>query len=134
MIKHVEFISCVATKKHLYECLSIPKLSYNLSEVIPDGTIIIFDQMETAVFGDELKSVLREVALDSRKIKNYVVIVSVSNKDIVMNILSLNGNDKISVLGSASDFQWSRALVSAYIKSLVITRAGVILTSSGLWI
>jgi molybdopterin-guanine dinucleotide biosynthesis protein len=110
--KHVDFISCAATKKHLYECLDIPKLSYNFSEVIPDGTVIIFDQMERAVFGEELKSMLREVALDSRKIKNYVVIVSLSNKDVAEKILSLNGDDKISALGSASDFH----CVSSYVE------------------
>mmetsp|Transcript_11250 Transcript_11250/g.18424 ORF Transcript_11250/g.18424 Transcript_11250/m.18424 type:complete len:288 (-) Transcript_11250:252-1115(-) len=114
--KHVEFISCAATKKHLYECLDIPKVSYNLSEVIPDGTVIIFDQMESPVFGDELKSMLREVALDSRKIKNYVVIVSVSNKDVAEKILSLNGNDKITALGEASDFHWPREFVSDYVE------------------
>jgi molybdopterin-guanine dinucleotide biosynthesis protein len=114
--KHVEFISCAATKIHLYECLDIPRLSYNLSEVIPDGTVIIFDQMERAVFGEELKSMLREVALDSRKIKNYVVIVSLSNKDVAEKILSLNGDDKISALGSASDFHWSREFVSSYVE------------------
>jgi hypothetical protein len=101
--KHIEFVSCAATKNHLYECLDIPKLSYNLSEVIPDGTIIILDQMESPVFGDELKSMLREIALDSRKIKNYVVIVCVSNKEVAEKILSLNGSDKIAALGEASD-------------------------------
>lgn len=114
--RHVEFISCVASKKHLYECLDIPKLSYNVSEVIPFGTVIIFDQMESPVFGDELKSMLREVALDSRKIKNYVVIVSLSNKDVADEILTLNGNDKISQLGNPHDFHWSCEFASAYIE------------------
>jgi Mrp family chromosome partitioning ATPase len=113
---HVEFISCAATKKHLYDHLMIPKMFYNLSEVIPRGTVIIFDQMESPVFGEELKSMLREVALDSRKIKNYVVIVSVSKRDVAKEILTLNGNDKISALGSASDFHWSRELVSRYVE------------------
>jgi hypothetical protein len=58
--KHVEFISCTATKKHLYECLDIPKLSYNFSEVIAHGTVIIFDQIKSPVFGDELKSMLKK--------------------------------------------------------------------------
>jgi hypothetical protein len=109
---YVEFISCVATKTHLYECLDIPKLSYNLSEVISDNTVIILDQMESPVIG-ELKSMLREVAPDSRKTKNYVVIVSVSNKDVAEKILSLNGDGKISSLGSASDFL---SLVSDYVE------------------
>lgn len=113
--KNVEFISCAATKLHLYECLSIPKMSYNLSEVIPDGSVIILDQMECPVYGDELKSMLREVAFDSRKIKNYVVIVSVSDKDIAEKILSLNGNDKFTALGDSEDFRWSEVHVTAYV-------------------
>jgi hypothetical protein len=113
---HVEFISCAASKKHLYDHLTIPKMFYNLSEVIPHGTVIIFDQMERPVFCEELKSMLREVALDSRKIKNYVVIVSVSKRDLAEKILTLNGNDKINALGSASDFHWSRELVCSYVE------------------
>lgn len=116
MGRHVVFLSCAATKQHLYECLDIPKLSYNLSEVIPDGTIIIFDQMEKVVFDEELKNMLRQVALDSRKIKNYVVIVSVSDRDIAKKILRLNGNDKFDPLGNASDFHWSPLLVSTYVE------------------
>jgi molybdopterin-guanine dinucleotide biosynthesis protein len=115
--RNVEFISCTVSKNHLYECLNIPKLSYDLSEVVPNGTIIIFDQMESVAFSEELKNMLRQVALDSRKIKNYVVIVSVSSKEVADKVLSLNGNDKISSLGNSSAFHWSHDLVSDYIEN-----------------
>lgn len=114
--RNVKFISCVANKQHLYDTLGVPKMHYNLSEVIPDQTVVILDQMESVVFGEELKSMLREIALDSRKIKNYTIIVSVSAPEVAQSILSLNGNDKISSLGSASDFRWSREMVSSYVE------------------
>ena len=109
-------ISCAANKKHLYDCLGIPNLSFNLSEVIPDKTVVILDQMESVVFGEELKSMLRESALDSRKNKNYVVIVSLSDHEYAEKILKLNGNEKIRELGSSTDYRWTRDLVSAYVQ------------------
>ena len=53
---------------------------------------------------------LREIALDSRKNKNYVIIVSVSDQEKAQEILELNGNEKILELGSSTD------LVRKYLK------------------
>lgn len=114
--KHVEFVSCVANKAQLYAWLGIHNETFQLSEVLPEGTVLVLDQMETPVWGPELKAMLRELALDSRKSKTYNIVLSVSNLEIAKKILALNGNDKIKLVARSSDFRWGRELVTAYVE------------------
>lgn len=114
--EHVEFVSCAASKQHLYACLNILNEAFQLSEVLPEKTVLVLDQMETPILGPELKSMLLEIALDSRKSKRFNVILSVSNIEAAKKILSLNGNDKIKSLGRCAEYRWGRELVTAYVE------------------
>ena len=113
---HVEFISCVASKEHLYDCLTIPSTSMLLSNVLPRGTIIVFDQVESSIWSENLRSLIKEVALDSRKHKNYNVVICVSSIEVAKKVLALNGNDKIKSMCVTQYFKWDRDLVTKFVK------------------
>jgi len=59
---------------------------------------------------------LREIALDSRKNKKYVIIVSVSDQEKAQEFLELNGNEKILELGSSTDYRWTQDLMRKFVK------------------
>lgn len=113
------YISGVTDKDYVYNRLHIPSLSYRLSEVFPPGAVLVLDHLESVPLTGSLRAFLLEVALDSRKFRNYVVVVCLSNVEAADAILKLNGNSKIHPLCRADSFRWSKEMVEEYVAQLV---------------
>lgn len=113
---YVAYTTCVADKESLYTQLNIPNTGYLLSEVIPNGGVLIMDQMESITVTPELRGLLLELAVDSTMTKYYKVIIAVSNKLMAKEILKLNGGEKIRLLCKPADLMWGDDCVADYIR------------------
>jgi hypothetical protein len=65
----------------------------DLFQYIPNGSLLVFDQVETLALTNDLNNLIRHCALESRRLANCNVVVSVSSAPVACQILNLNGND-----------------------------------------
>lgn len=91
--------------------------AHDLFHVLPNNSVIILDQVEQYGdnISDDLASLLRHLALESRRTIGNNVVVSTSSLKNAAAILSLNGNDKIKLASPPLDFKWDKTLTDNYI-------------------
>jgi hypothetical protein len=87
----------------------------NLFDLLPLRSVIVLDQLEHQKLSDDMKSLIRHLALESRRTSQCNVILSLSDIQVAQEVLSLNGNDKIQQWGRSSDFEWTDLEVKEYI-------------------
>ena len=88
----------------------------NLFDLLPSKSVIVLDQLEhRGKLSEEMKSLIRHLALESRRTAACNVILSVSDVQVAQEVLVLNGNDKIQQWGCSSDFEWTSKEVQEYI-------------------
>jgi hypothetical protein len=72
-----------------------------------------FDQIEHQnKLNEDMKSVLRHLAYASRGISGVSIIVSTANENLVKEILSLHGSDKICSYGTVADRCWTEDIIN----------------------
>jgi hypothetical protein len=62
-----------------------------------------------------MKSLIRHLALESRRTAQCNVILSLSDIRVAREVLGLNGNDKIQQWGRSSEFEWTYKEVKEFI-------------------
>lgn len=91
-------------------------LRHNLFDLLPSKSVIVLDQLEhLGKLSDDMKSLIRHLALESRRTAGCNVILSLSDIQMAQEVLVLNGNDKIKQWGCSSDFEWTSKEVQEYI-------------------
>ncbi len=117
----VQYFACeLQTRKQFFESFGDAKRANDLFEVIPKNSVIIIDQIEHFEnLNEEIKSLLKHLAYESRRVSGVSVIVSTASIKFAQEILRLNGNDKIRVNGAVSDWRWTPELIDKYIASEV---------------
>jgi hypothetical protein len=110
----VELLFNVANKEALCEKLNCSH-HYMLSDVLPNGTVLVLDQMDFSALDVALKDMIVELATNSRNTQAYSVVICVSKLEVATSILSLNGHDKIRQAGSPQSFQWNEDMVTEFI-------------------
>ena len=80
-----------------------------LSDFIPEGSIIIIDQVDFTgdAFNETIQSNITELATDSHNSKKYLVILSISNPNFALKTLGCNGSEKINIMFSPLDLRWT---------------------------
>lgn len=90
--------------------------NHNLFDLLPKKSVIVLDQLEhNGKLSEEIKGLIRYLALESRRTAECNIILSMSDPQIAQEVLNLNGNDKIKQWGSSSDFEWSSEEVKEFI-------------------
>jgi hypothetical protein len=87
----------------------------NLFDLLPSRSVIVLDQLEHHKLSDDMKSLIRHLALESRRTAQCNVILSLSDIQVAQEVLGLNGNDKIQQWGRSSEFQWTDKEVKEFI-------------------
>ena len=88
----------------------------NLFDLLPSKSVIVLDQLEHhGKLSEEMKSLIRHLALESRRTAECNVILSLSDVQVAQEVLGLNGNDKIKQWGCSSDFEWTSKEVKEFI-------------------
>jgi hypothetical protein len=87
----------------------------NLFDLLPSRSVIVLDQLEHHKLSDDMKSLIRHLALESRRTAQCNVILSLSDIQVAQEILGLNGNDKIQQWGRSSEFEWTYKEVKEFI-------------------
>ena len=77
--------------------------------------MLVLDQLDQAgdVIPDDIASLLKYLALESRRTEGCSVIVSTSSLKNAAAIVKLNGNDKIRFAGTSQVFKWESNLTNA---------------------
>ena len=109
-------LNCIQNREYLYETLGVPRLSYDLSEVLQRGTLLIFDQVDSITLNEDAKNMFKQLALDSRRSRHYEVVVCVSDLVVANRILALNDHEKIKSAGPCTLFKWDTTMVKEYIE------------------
>ena len=65
------------------------------------------------------------MAFESCRISGVSVIVSTSSSALASDILHLNGNDKIRVNGTVSDWRWTSDMIDKYLEAPVFQNLAV---------
>lgn len=110
-------ISVIKDKK-INDLLGIPE-NEPLSRYLPHGTIIIlghFDITESSL--REAKENICELATDSRNSKKYSIIISVSNPKTMIDLLNINGGEKVRDLCHPRCIKWTSTEVTQYINKM----------------
>lgn len=114
------FASELQTRKQFFESFGNAKRAIDLFEVIPKQSVIIIDKIEHFEnLNEEIKSLLKHLAYESRRVSGVSVIVSTASVKFAQEILRLNGHDKIRMNGAISDWRWTPELIDKYIASEV---------------
>lgn len=110
------FASELHTRKQFFTAFGDENRDMDLFELLPKKSAIIFDQIEHHdKLNEEMKSLLRHMAYESRRTEGISVIVSTANENLAKEILSLNGNDKIRLNGTVADWRWTEDLIDDYV-------------------
>ena len=107
-------ISVIRDKK-INQLLGVPD-SEPLSRYLPDGTVIILDQFDISEsLPEETKEYILYLATDSRNSKKYSVFISVSNPETMIDLLKINGGEKVKDMCHPTYIKWTSTEASQYI-------------------
>jgi hypothetical protein len=110
-------ISVIRDKK-INQLLGVPD-SEPLSRYLPDGTVIVLEQFDISVsLSEETKEYILNLATDSRNSKKYSVIISVSNPETMIDLLKINGGEKVKDICHPNYIKWTSTEVSQYINEM----------------
>lgn len=109
----------ILTNGGLHAQFGVP-LNESLSGYIPQGTIIVIDQVDcfTENLSLQTKDYLLQLATTSYNSKSFSIIVSVSKPSVMMALLKLNGYEKIRDLCDPLFAKWTIIEARAYVNML----------------
>lgn len=114
------FSSELQNRKMFFTQFGDESRASDLFEVLPQKSVIILDQIEhLGELNSDISRLLKHLTYESRRVAGVSVIVSTSNIGIARDILELNGNDKIRINGSVSDWRWTHDMVDKYLEAPV---------------
>jgi len=114
------FASELQTRKQFFTSFGDENRANDLFDVIPKKSVIIIDQIEhLGSLNDDIKGLLKHLAFESRRISGVSVIVSTSSSVLAKEIIQLNGNDKIRLNGTVSDWRWTPDMIDKYLEAPV---------------
>lgn len=120
------FASELQSRKQFFTSFGDENRANDLFDAIPKKSVIIIDQIEH--FGsltDDIKGLLKHLAFESRRISGVSVIVSTSSSVLASEILHINGNDKIRINGTVSDWRWTPDMIDKYLEAPVFQNLAV---------
>lgn len=89
-----------------------------LFNALPADAVVIMDQFDIVEdTTPEILNMLRNVGIKSMNNKRGNFILCVSNIEVAVSILRLNGHEKIRQFGKTKDFLWNEGLVSRFVES-----------------
>ena len=95
------FASELQSRKQFFSAFGDENRSMDLFEMLPKKSAIVFDQIEHQdKLNDDMKSLLKHLAFESRRLSGVSIIVSTASIPLAKEILDLNGNDKIRLNGT----------------------------------
>jgi hypothetical protein len=93
----------------------------DLFEMLPKKSAIIFDQIgHQDKLNEDMRSLFKHLAYESRRISGVSIIVSTANENLANEILNLNGNDKIRLNGTVADWRWTEDLIDDYVSQIPV--------------
>ena len=111
------FASELNSSAQFYKTFGSDERSEDLFTLMPEKSVIVLDQVETwGTINDDMKRLLRHLALESRRTTNRNVIVSVSDMEVAKLVLCLNGNDKIRAIAGSEVFMWDSHMVDEFVR------------------
>lgn len=114
---HVRYLSSdISTRAQFYEAFGGIDRSSDLFNVMPPKSVIVLDQIEKLYpLSFEMKGLLGHLAVESRRVAEKNIVVSVSSINCAKEILSLNGYDKIQQVGHCQDFMWHENQIDEFL-------------------
>lgn len=110
------FASELQGRKQFFSAFGDENRSMDLFEMLPKKAAIVLDQIEyQEKLNEDMKSLLKHLAFESRRVSGVSVIISTSSLSLAEEILQLNGNDKIRLNGTVADWRWTHDLIDAYV-------------------
>ncbi len=108
----------VIRDKKINQILGVPD-NEPLSRYLPEGTVIVLEQFDISVsLSEETKEYILDLATDSRNSKKYSVIISVSNPKTMIDLLKINGGEKVKDVCHPKYIKWTRTEVTQYINEM----------------
>lgn len=109
----------ILTNGGLHAHFGVPQ-NESLSGYIPQGTIIVIDQVDCFKENISLqtKDYILQLATTSYNSKSFSIIVSVSKPSVMMELLKLNGYEKIRDLCDPLFAKWTDVEARAYVNKL----------------
>lgn len=87
-----------------------------LFEILPLRSLIVIDQLEhLKPMPTEIEGLILHLACESRRTAECNVVISVSDSTLATKVLNINGADKITAAGRATDFRWGKEEVATFI-------------------
>jgi hypothetical protein len=95
----------------LHEVFGVPNTEV-LSSYLPNGTVLVIDHLTTI---QGTTDYVVELATDSHNSKVYSVIICVSDPNVMLKFLSLNGGEKIKDICVPVEVRWGKVHAREYI-------------------
>lgn len=114
--RKVEYYASITSLDHLYDVMGVSSTTVPLSHFIPHNTTVIIDQLDGDIT-DELRKLVRDLAVDSYNSRSYNVVLSISKPALCAAVLSINGGTKIQLIADKSDFMWGAGEIEAYMSA-----------------
>lgn len=102
----------------IHKALSIPDNS-DLSTYLPEGTVIIIDQIDSKVdrIDATMEDYIIKLAAESRNKRVFSLLVSVNDSSVMLKILHMNQGEKIKDVCKPECIQWTQAQANKFIKN-----------------
>ena len=106
------FAGELQSKNQFFTAFGDENRSMDLFEMLPNKSVIIIDQIDyEEKLNDDMKSLFKHLAYESRRMEGVSVIISTSNINLAKEILNLNGNDKFRMNGTVQDWRWTPDII-----------------------
>jgi ABC-type cobalamin/Fe3+-siderophores transport system ATPase subunit len=122
----------------IHKALSIPQNS-DLSTYLPEGTVIIIDQIDSKVdrIDATMEDYIIKLAAESRNKRVFSLLVSVNDSSVMLKILHMNQGEKIKDVCKPECIQWTQAQASKFIenafKELSLSEKNKVLRASNIY-
>lgn len=119
----------------IHKALSIPQNS-DLSTYLPEGTVIIIDQVDSEVdrIDATMKDYIIKLAAESRNKRVFSLLVSVNDSSVMLKILRMNQGEKIKDVCKPEYIQWTTYQADNFIikafEGLSLTEKNEVLSAS----
>ena len=120
--RHAVVLVSVTSILELKNLLSIP-VNSEISEFIPDGSIIILDQQENIQSSECTDIMYITLALEAWRTGKFHVFVCISKPVAAKRVLNLNGGEKITMVCPSVDLKADKDKLDTFIASRLTTMA-----------
>lgn len=119
---HAVVLTSVTSMLELKTLLSIP-IDREISDVVPQSTIIILDQLDNIQSSESTDIMYRALALEARRTGKFHVFVCISKPVAAKRVMNLNGGDKINMVCPSVDLKVTKDKLDTFIASRLASLA-----------